>query len=212
MITDYWGITEKYEFFMMPLTVRRNTGNGRERLKSFTIGEKSKVKRRRNKNNKVVSKIKNLYIQEDSKMLGVDQFRSVEHAKQCYQKAEARLAKFNLCFLISVVLSVFFWVNLFWVNHKFRTLSDIMAFIWVVGVIVLYTYEGTWWYLWKLATIPFRKFAVGVFFLIPLFIFLCFAQCCIGLTLLFQGTPLLYERYLCRITKECAGEIIGETV
>lgn len=135
-------------------------------------------------------------------MLGVDEFRSTEQARVCQEKATRRLERVQKLFLPTAILSVVSFFLLEFGGKGF--IWDALAVIVLAGVAAVYFFSEAWYYIGKLLLLPFRKLGKILGLIVFLFYF---APCALVITFL-PVVVLVYERYLCNITLECAKDIV----
>lgn len=145
-------------------------------------------------------------------MEGVTTFRSTEYAQECMKKAEARLIKIQKFLVPSIVASVLFLVTGLLADKMeeglFQNLLGLICLASIfIAPLVIFSCTGAWFYWGKFISLPFRKLKgagfIGIIIALLIFVF-CWYMISIAGGMGFSIIILLYEKYLCNITIECA--------
>lgn len=134
-------------------------------------------------------------------MVGVDEFRNRDQARQCSAAAKDRLQKISKIFVPAIVLSV---ISPLLCQAAFASSLKWLTYLLIIINIVVQVKSGAMTYIVKYMTIPFRH--LGILGILPEFCWLTFA---ILLMTIFPIALIGYAKYLCNITVESAKDIVG---
>lgn len=150
-------------------------------------------------------------------MFGVDEFRNTKQAMESREKALRRNRKTDIVPLLTAIAVSLVWYFIYGYVIKWDipdAIQLIIVCIIFAGEIALYFYTEAWFYLLKLATLPIRKVGtLGLMFLLAaIFAYLAYIAIYLVCVFYVPVVPLLYEKYLCKVTLDCTEDISNTQV